>query len=91
MAVVDKSHNVWINFQGSDDFAKFDPANSQWTVYSWPNRGTGSRGFHVLDRGGVVQVSAIFYNASMAAKAVMRTSEDVDALRRCSEAESCSD
>jgi len=80
MAVVDNSHNVWMNLLGSDDFVKFDPQNSQWTFYSWPNRGTSTRGFAVLDRGGVVQVSAAFFNGSTVAKAVFRTKQDVDAL-----------
>jgi len=85
MAVVDKSHNVWVDLQGSDDFVKFDPKNSQWTFYSWPNRATATRGFHVLDRGGVVQVTGLFYNASVAANVVFRTRQDVDDLEDASE------
>jgi hypothetical protein len=80
MAVVDNSHNVWMNLQGSDDIAKFDPKSSQWTFYSWPNRGTASRGFHILDRGGVLQLTAIFFDASVAGRMVFRTKQDVDAL-----------
>jgi streptogramin lyase len=80
MAVVDNGHDVWMNLLGSDEFAKFDPKNSQWTFYSWPNRGTGTRGFHILERGGVLQVSAAFFDASTVAKAVFRTKQDVDAL-----------
>jgi streptogramin lyase len=85
MAVVDKSHNVWIDLQGSDDFVKFDPKSSQFTFYSWPNRATATRGFHVLDRGGVVQVAGLFYNASAAAKVVFRSRQDVDDLEDANE------
>jgi streptogramin lyase len=81
MAVIDNSHNVWMNLQGSDEVAKFDPNSNQWTFYSWPNRGTGSRGFHILDRGGVVQLTAIFFDASVAGNMVIRTKQDVDALK----------
>jgi streptogramin lyase len=81
MAVVDNSHNVWMNLLGTDEFVKFDPKNSQWTFYSWPNRGTGTRGFHVVERGGVLQVSAAFFDASTVAKAVFRTKEDIETLK----------
>jgi streptogramin lyase len=81
MAVIDNSHNVWMNLQNGDELAKFDPSSKQWTLYSWPNRGTSSRGLHILDRGGVVQASITYFDSSAAARMVMRTKESIEALK----------
>ena len=81
MAVVDNSHNVWMNLQGSDDIAKFDPATTKWTFYSWPLRGTSTRGFHILDRNGMLQLTALYYDANRVGRMVVRTRQDVDALK----------
>ncbi len=81
MAVIDNSHNVWMNLQNGDELAKFDPRRKQWTLYSWPNRGTSSRGLHILDRGGVVQASITYFDSSAAARMVMRTKEDIETLK----------
>jgi streptogramin lyase len=84
MAGVDNSHNVWMSLQNSDELAKFDPSSNRWTFYSWPNRGTSTRGLHILDRGGVVQASITYFDSSAAAVMVMRSKQDVETLKEMS-------
>jgi streptogramin lyase len=81
MAGVDSRGNVWMNLQNSDDLAKFDPKTEKWTFYSWPTRGTSPRGLHLMDRDGTLQLSVTYWNASRVARMVIRTTEQVDALR----------
>ena len=81
MAVVDNNHNVSLNLQGSDDLAKFDPSTAKWTFYSWPLRGTSTRALHILDRNGVLQLTALYYNANRVGRMVVRTRQDVEALK----------
>src|SRR5580704_4276198 len=81
MAVVDNSHNVWMNLQGSDDIAKFDPKAEKWTLYSWPLRGTSTRALHVLDRNGMLQLTVLFHDANRVGRMVVRTREEMEALK----------
>jgi len=82
MAAVDSRGNVWMNLQNSDDLAKFDPKTEKWTFYSWPTRGTSPRGLHLMDRNGTLQLSITYWNASRVARMVIRTPDQVDALRK---------
>ncbi len=41
--IVDKRHNVWTDTSLADATLKFNPASGEWTVYSFPSRGCGSR------------------------------------------------
>jgi streptogramin lyase len=81
MAGVDSRGRVWMNLQNTDEIARFDPATEQWTFYAWPSRGTGARGVRVMDSGGTLQVAVAYWNASRVARMVVRTPEQVDALR----------
>jgi streptogramin lyase len=82
MAGVDSGGNVWMNLQNSDDLAKFDPKTEKWTFYSWPTRGTSPRGLHLMDRDGTLQLSITYWNASRVARMLIRTPDQVDALRK---------
>lgn len=81
MAGVDSRGHVWMNLQNSDEVAKFDPKTERWTFYSWPSRGTGPRGLRLMDHEGRVQLGVAYWNASRAARMVIRTQGEVDALR----------
>lgn len=85
MAAVDSRGDVWMNLQNSDDLAKFDPKTETWTFYSWPSRGTGTRGLRLMDHGGTLQLGVSYWNASRVARMVIRTQDEVDALRRRAE------
>jgi streptogramin lyase len=81
MAVVDSAHNVWMNLQGSDYVARFEPKTEKWTLFSWPLRGTSTRAFHISDQNGQVQLSAMFYNANRVGRMVIRSKQDIQALK----------
>ncbi len=81
MPGIDSHHNVWMNLQGSDEVAKFDPRTAEWTLYSWPSRGTGLRSFHLLDRGGQLKLAGAYFNGNRVAVMVMRSRRDIAALR----------
>ena len=81
MAMVDSSHNVWMNLQGSDYVARFEPKTEKWTLFSWPIRGTSTRALHLTERNGQVQLTAMFYNASRAGRMVIRSKQDIQALK----------
>jgi streptogramin lyase len=82
MAGVDNSGNVWMNLQNSDGVARFNPKTEQWTFYSWPSRGTSPRGLRAVDANGTLQLGVVYWNGSRAARMVVRTQAEVDALRR---------
>lgn len=81
MPAIDNSHNVWVNVQGDDAVAMFNPRNERWTSYYWPSRGPAPRHLSVLDRDGVVQVVTSFWGTSRAGRMVIRTEKDLQALR----------
>jgi streptogramin lyase len=81
MAGVDSRHQVWVSLQGGDEVARFDPKTETWTLYSWPSRGTGLRNLGVVDHGGVVQVVGAYFNGARVGRMVMRTVQEVQALR----------
>ena len=81
MAAVDSSHNVWVSFLGGDEVGQFDPNTEQWTLYSWPSRGTALRNLGMVDHDGVVQVIGAYFNAARVGRMVMRTERDVQTLR----------
>lgn len=81
MAPVDANHNVWVSFQGGDEVGKFDPRTEEWTLYSWPSRGTSLRNLGLVEQNGVVQVIGAYFNASRVGRMVMRTESDLEALR----------
>jgi streptogramin lyase len=82
MAGVDSGGSVWMNLQNSDGVAKFDPKAEQWTFYSWPSRGTSPRGLRLMDSGGTLQLGVVYWNGSRAARMVIRTQDEVNALRQ---------
>jgi streptogramin lyase len=81
MAVVDNAHNVWMNLQGSDYVARFEPKTEKWTLFAWPLRGTSTRAFHISDQNGQVQLSAMFYDANRVGRMVIRTKQDIQGLK----------
>jgi streptogramin lyase len=81
MPGIDKSHNVWMSLQNTDDIAKFDPQTGKWTFYTWPSRGTGLRTFHLVERDGVLQLAGAYFNANRVSRMVVRTRKDVAALK----------
>ena len=81
MGMVDSAHNVWMNLQGSDYVARFDPKTEKWTLFSWPIRGTSTRALHMAERNGQIQLTAMFYNASRAGRMVIRSRQDIQALK----------
>ena len=82
MAGVDSRGHVWMNLQNSDGVARFDPRTEQWTFYAWPSRGTSPRGLRVIDAAGTLQLGVVYWNGSRAARMVVRTQAEVDALRQ---------
>lgn len=81
MGMVDSAHNVWMNLQGSDYVARFDPKTEKWTLFSWPIRGTSTRALHMAERNGQIQLTAMFYNASRAGRMVIRSKQEIQALK----------
>ena len=81
MAAGDSSHNVWVSFLGGDEVGKFDPRTEEWTLYSWPSRGTALRNLGMVDHNGIVQVVGAYFNAARVGRMVMRTERDMQALR----------
>ena len=81
MAAVDSSHNVWVSFLGGDEVGKFDPRTEEWTLYSWPSRGTALRNLGMVDHNGIVQIVGAYFNAARVGRMVMRTERDMQALR----------
>ena len=78
---VDSRHRVWMNFQNSDEIGVFDPATEKWTLYSWPTKGATQRQNTLLDRDGVIQIAGAFLNANRASRMVLRTPQEIQALR----------
>ncbi len=81
MGMVDSSHNVWMNLQGSDYVARFDPKTENWTLFAWPIHGTSTRALHMAEKNGQVQLSAMFYNANRVGRMVIRSRQDIQALK----------
>ena len=80
-ASIDGHHRLWVSLQGSDEVARLDPDTDKWTFYSWPSRGTAQRQNNVLDRNGVLQVVLTSSASHRVGRMVMRTAEDMQALR----------
>jgi len=80
-AAIDSHHRVWVSLQGSDEVARLDPDSDKWTFYTWPSRGTAQRQNNVLDRNGVLQVVLTSSASHRVGRMVMRTSDDIQALR----------
>ena len=53
---VDTNHGVWVSFQNGDEVGRYNPAAGQWTLYTWPTRGTAQRQNNVVERNGVLEV-----------------------------------
>lgn len=78
---VDSRHGVWVSFQNGDDVGRYDPLTGQWTIFTWPTRGTAQRQNNVVERNGVVEVIGALGPATKLSRMVMRTSSEIDALR----------
>src|SRR5262249_32618442 len=53
---VDRSHNAWTNLWTSDQVARFNPANGEWTLFDLPNRGAEPRYISLHEHDGITQV-----------------------------------
>jgi virginiamycin B lyase len=80
-AAVDSKHRVWVTFQNSDEMGRFDPDTGKWTMYSWPTKGMAQRQNHMLERNGVLQFAAASSQAFRVGRMVIRSAEEVQALR----------
>ncbi len=80
-AMIDSQNRVWLSFQNSDQIGRFDPDTETWTMYSWPTKGMGQRQNHMLERNGLIQLSSASGIAHRVGRMVMRSAQDVEALR----------
>jgi streptogramin lyase len=80
-ASVDSRHRLWVSLQGADEVARLDPDTEKWTFYSWASRGTAQRQNNILDRNGVLQVVLTSSANHRVGRMVMRTAEEIQALR----------
>jgi streptogramin lyase len=76
---IDTSHNVWTNLWSTDAIAKYNPANSQWTVFDLPSRGTETRHISLLEKDGRMQVVLPYSRTRRVAVMTVRSEADMQA------------
>jgi streptogramin lyase len=77
---VDQRHQVWTNLWSTDAIAKYDPANSQWTLFDLPSRGTETRHISLLEKDGKLQVVLPYSRTRRVAVMTVRSEDDMKAL-----------
>jgi streptogramin lyase len=77
---IDKRHQVWTNLWSTDAIAKYDPANSQWTLFDLPSRGTETRHISLLEKDGKLQVVLPYSRTRRVAVMTVRSEDDMKAL-----------
>ena len=80
-ATIDSKHNVWVNLMNSDEVARFDPSTSTWTEFPFPTLGGETRYVSVLEKDGTTQVILPYSRARKVARMVLRSKEDIQALK----------
>lgn len=81
MAQVDKDHIVWVNYQNSGTFAKFDPKTEKWTEYYVPSLGFETHQIGVFDHNGPTQIALADERNSKIARVQFRTPDELRSLR----------
>ena len=81
-AVVDRSHNVWVNLTNGDSVARFDPTTEQWTEFPLPGRGINLRHISLDERDGVTRVVVGYTRNSKIARMQIRSKEELQALQK---------
>ena len=76
---VDTGHNVWTNLWSTDSIAKYNPANSQWTIFDLPSRGTETRHISLLEKDGRMQVVLPYSRTRRVAVMTVRSEADMQA------------
>jgi streptogramin lyase len=76
---IDTGHNVWTNLWSTDAIAKYNPANSQWTVFDLPSRGTETRHISLLEKDGRMQVVLPYSRTRRVAVMTVRSEADMQA------------
>ncbi len=76
---VDTGHNVWTNLWSTDSIAKYNPANSQWTIFDLPSRGTETRHISLLEKDGRLQVVLPYSRTRRVAVMTVRSEADMQA------------
>ncbi|MDB5650158.1 MAG: virginiamycin hydrolase Vgb, partial [Hyphomicrobiales bacterium] len=74
---VDDRHNVWTNLWSTDAIAKYNPANSQWTLFDLPSRGTETRYISLLERNGHLEVVIPYSRTRRVALMTMRSEAEL--------------
>ena len=77
---IDQRHQVWTNLWSTDAIAKYDPANSQWTLFDLPSRGTETRHISLLEKDGKLQVVLPYSRTRRVAVMTVRSEDDMKAL-----------
>jgi streptogramin lyase/mono/diheme cytochrome c family protein len=78
---VDQNHRVWGNLWTSDRIVRYDPANSQWTMFDLPVHGTEIRHISLMERDGKTQVIVPVYRASQMGVMTLRTEAELADLK----------
>ena len=76
---IDTGHNVWTKLWSTDAIAKYNPANSQWTVFDLPSRGTETRHISLLEKDGRMQVVLPYSRTRRVAVMTVRSEADMQA------------
>jgi streptogramin lyase len=80
-AVVDRSHNVWVNLTNGDSVARFDPKTQQWTEFPLPARGIDLRHISLDERNGVTRIVVGYTRNSKIARMQIRSTEELQVLK----------
>jgi streptogramin lyase/mono/diheme cytochrome c family protein len=78
---VDQNHRVWGNLWTSDRIVRYDPANSQWTMFDLPVHGTEIRHISLMERDGKTQVIVPVYRASQMGVMTLRSEAELADLK----------
>ena len=81
MAQVDKDHIVWVNYQNSGSFSKFDPKTEKWTEYDVPSLGFETHQIGVFDHNGPTQIALADERNSKIARVQFRTQDELRSIR----------
>jgi virginiamycin B lyase len=80
-AQVDSNHNVWVNMMNDDRVLRYDPKAGKWDSFPLPSMGSESRYVSLLERDGQLQVIVPYQRARKVARLIIRTPEEMQALK----------
>ena len=78
---VDSHHNVWINMMNDDRVLRYNPTTLKWDSFPLPTHGTESRFISLLEKDGKLQVIVPYADARKVARMIIRTPEEMQALK----------